>query len=397
MSKVSIYLTWALLPIVSLQGHLVPSEDNHESHILSENGQLKFEWYSRLGWTYFMQSSQNLVDWDYTGILELGIEEQLTYNLTSPNDRIFLRLQASDIEALDPETDDFDGDGLSNRDELDIGTDPLSNVDNDQNGIPDDVDALWTTVPDSWKQQLIDDSNKAYYDPDIEISTLLAVLPTGDYDGDLVSNLAEFINGTDPVDYFNGSTDSALRVVKAEGENVAPNTFLDPTITVEVTDSQGKNKYNAPVIFTTASGFLGLTAIADPSAILDSSIAVKSGYSGAKIAYYAPNELGAQEIIATLPTGQSITVTVYVVSASAAARLPIQNFRISQYFDDGRRTFSWTSDAVDGERYQIVDKNPDGTFKILFETTYGSPELPFVIGQNTYSITLTHDFQIATP
>lgn len=50
----------------------------------------------------------------------------------------FLRLRTFDTSSLNPALADFDGDGIANQSELDNATDPLSNLDTDADGLPDD-------------------------------------------------------------------------------------------------------------------------------------------------------------------------------------------------------------------------------------------------------------------
>jgi len=108
-----------------------------------------------------------------------------------------------DSDPSDPDTDrdtipdgdeDFDGDGLSNADELQVGSDPLD-PDTDNDGIPDgdedDVDN--DGLLDSWEQQIVDD------DPGDSVQTIADVLPDGDYDGDGLPESEEFLNGSNPL------------------------------------------------------------------------------------------------------------------------------------------------------------------------------------------------------
>ena len=73
----------------------------------------------------------------YPDILEPGTGVRLGYTFTvsGPN-RFFLRLKYSDIPTGDPHAADFDGDGVSNGDELQLGLDPLK-PDTDGDGLND--------------------------------------------------------------------------------------------------------------------------------------------------------------------------------------------------------------------------------------------------------------------
>ncbi len=98
-----------------------------------------FSWWGRAGRTYFVQRSEGLLDWSYVpGLIEPGDGSVVAWDFTIPENRLFLRLQSTDIPTDDPEGDDFDGDGVSNADELLAGTDPFSFIDSDSDGLSDD-------------------------------------------------------------------------------------------------------------------------------------------------------------------------------------------------------------------------------------------------------------------
>ena len=96
-------------------------------------------WPGKAGRTYFLQASEDLRQWVYLESLYAGTPGTMTEWVNSNGPRMFLRLRFTDIPSLDPEGDDFDGDGLSNADELTMGTDPFQ-PDTDGDGIPDGSD-----------------------------------------------------------------------------------------------------------------------------------------------------------------------------------------------------------------------------------------------------------------
>lgn len=354
-------------------------------------------WWGAEGWTAFPQFSTDLENWSYAGELAFAEDEVIEFginaDLQNSGDKFFFRLILSDMPIVSI-NDDFDSDGYTNRDELALGTDPLDATDTNLNGIPDDVAAYWNAIPGSWKQAFVDDTNKAFYDPDGLINSLALVMPNDDYDGDSVSNIMEHLNGTDPIDFFNGSTNVYLKIIQAEGENVAPQTYLNPPLIVKVVRRDGSTWNNAPILLSTVSNHAGLAA--DQIATPQSSLLVRAGYDGALVEFYAPSAQGAQEILVEEPKGGSMTATVYVVSPASVAKLPIRDFQTIHH-GDGSRTYSFTSDDDSGDWFHIFEKRADGTHDIIFETTFGSPELPYVSGQNQYTLTLDGNNQPVIP
>ncbi len=133
----------------------------------------RFKWWGRTGRTYFIQHSEDLMQsWLWMPIIESGDESIKEWGFTSTGERFFVRLKYSDIPTSDPELSDFDGDGVSNLDELQQGTDPLSALDLDGNGLPDD-----------WEKRYFGQTG---------------IDPEGDPDGDGLSNLQEYHADTNP-------------------------------------------------------------------------------------------------------------------------------------------------------------------------------------------------------
>ncbi len=108
----------------------------------------RLSWDGHLGRSYFVQHSEDLLTWAYfPDILELGTGDRLgyTFSISGPN-RSFLRLKYTDIPTSNPYAADFDGDGLSNWDELQRGTDPLAR-DTDGDGMSDGNEFLISRNP----------------------------------------------------------------------------------------------------------------------------------------------------------------------------------------------------------------------------------------------------------
>lgn len=113
-------------------------------------GGYTFSWWGRNARTYFIQHSDDLVTWTYMPIIESGAAAVTDYRFTSTGQRFFLRLRHTDAATGgNPNTADFDGDGLGNAAEIaGMGphTDPLAfSTDGDYWG--DGYELLWGLNP----------------------------------------------------------------------------------------------------------------------------------------------------------------------------------------------------------------------------------------------------------
>ena len=130
-----------------------------------------FDWHGVEGRTYFLQQSDDLEKWQYFPTIEMGYDYPIEFGFTSTGERFFVRLQFTDIPSYNPYYDDFDGDGISNWDEINSNqyfgrqassinpesgqTDPL-NSDTDGDGVPDGADTSpndAAVFPEFWWQR----------------------------------------------------------------------------------------------------------------------------------------------------------------------------------------------------------------------------------------------------
>lgn len=131
------------------------------------------EWHGEAGHTYFIQHSLDLVVWTTLPVIETGNNLPLSWSMQLAVPRTFFRVLASDLPTNgDPESADFDGDGLSNLLEVTLGSNPIS-IDSDRDGMPD-----W------WEYQ--------------HGFSLTQPGGSGNADGDALSDLAEYLVGADP-------------------------------------------------------------------------------------------------------------------------------------------------------------------------------------------------------
>lgn len=77
-----------------------------------------FDWNGITGRTYFIQYSHDLQAWAYFPTIQSGTGQPLAWAFDSTASKLFLRLRYTDQETYDPFYDDFDGDWISNWDEI---------------------------------------------------------------------------------------------------------------------------------------------------------------------------------------------------------------------------------------------------------------------------------------
>lgn len=136
-------------------------------------GSYNINWWGKSGFHYFIQHSEDLMGaWSYLPVIETGADGVLSYGFTSASPRIFFRLLLTEDNGVDPYSEDYDFDGLTNQQEFDNHTDPFW-WDTDHDGIIDGWEVehgLSATVSNA----------------------------TTDSDGDGSSDLAEYYQNTDP-------------------------------------------------------------------------------------------------------------------------------------------------------------------------------------------------------
>jgi hypothetical protein len=111
----------------------------------STMGVSHLKWFGKPGRTYFVQTSESLMaaDWAYAPVVEAGGSAVIQWGYTSTSERAFLRLVYTDISYIGTAASaDFDGDGITNLEELNTHhTDPFK-ADTDNDGLPDGWEVL---------------------------------------------------------------------------------------------------------------------------------------------------------------------------------------------------------------------------------------------------------------
>ncbi|TLD69501.1 hypothetical protein FEM03_17855 [Phragmitibacter flavus] len=102
-----------------------PTNPNESFTISNEASTEAFSisWWGRSEKIYYLQTSENLIDWAYLPFLEEGADETLTWGLGTNAERQFFRLIIRDHPGGDPKLFDGDGDSYSDWEELLAGTD----------------------------------------------------------------------------------------------------------------------------------------------------------------------------------------------------------------------------------------------------------------------------------
>ena len=149
-------------------------------------------WYGHAGRSYFIQISDTdnpLGKWRWAPIIESGNEQQISYEVDGTPAKGFFRFKYTNLpiplgETL--ETADFDGDGLSNLDEISPLPGALFGQTDPLNG---DTDS--DSLPDGWERDHgLDPNDDGGIDPDNGAS--------GDPDGDGKPNFKEYADQTNP-------------------------------------------------------------------------------------------------------------------------------------------------------------------------------------------------------
>jgi hypothetical protein len=179
--------------IVSAQTVHIPeswtdiNDDGIEEHTLEA---IQVTWPQIPGKVYTLLFSPDLVDWLPVGEALTGSETEQVYNFPlsqiegqpTPPDKLFWRIKVEDV--------DSDGDGLTDAEEHELGTDP-SKVDTDGDGLSDTEDCIYGFNP------LLADSNGDGVD-DLEQYSIQNPDSNRDTDGDGATDAIEYADGTDP-------------------------------------------------------------------------------------------------------------------------------------------------------------------------------------------------------
>jgi hypothetical protein len=129
-----------LIIATSLAAVLPLHAQQQDSEVITVGNDKFLRWYGHSGRTYFVQVSDPndpLKTWTWAPVIEPGDGVNISYEVDGTASSGFYRLWFSDQPTIDPDGDDFDGDGLSNLNEIEFyQTNPLK-WDNDGDGLND--------------------------------------------------------------------------------------------------------------------------------------------------------------------------------------------------------------------------------------------------------------------
>ena len=218
-------------------------------------------WERRLGRTYFLQFSADLVTWIYLlDVVEHGAAGPVAYVFPGmETDRFYFRLLHTD----DPYDADFDHDKVSNLTEIVLGTDPFAFADSDGDDMSDDWEFRYGLDPH--------DPHDAGANPD----------------GDALTNLEEYQNGpegTDPHNYFNAGT-PVLRGVGGTEQAGEPGTFSPQPLVLEVRIGAIPLE-DCPIMVWTENASAGQISLTNTGAGLATILHLHTGADGRVTVYF---------------------------------------------------------------------------------------------------------------
>jgi alpha-tubulin suppressor-like RCC1 family protein len=179
--------------------------------------------------------------------------------------------------------------------------------------------------------------------------------PDTDFDGDGISNLQEFLRGTDPRDYFNGAT-PIIEIAGGNNQIGDPGKFLSKPFKVRVRNQTGQLLVNAPVSFTVSGGSGSLAATLDSPQ--QESLLLRTDTNGEAAAYHALPDAAGTSTRTVATAGNSAAAIMFrgVVRFS----LPTPVLSATPTPDpNASPTPTPTASPVGPYRYAVIDLGKD--------------------------------------
>ncbi|MEM1060502.1 MAG: hypothetical protein AAGK14_14910, partial [Verrucomicrobiota bacterium] len=217
-------------------------------------------------------------------------------------------------------------------------------------------------MPDWWEESIV------YDDPDDGIESVEDVLPTDDYDGDGISNLAEYQAGTDATNFYDRPNEfitPLITIISGDGQSTDPDEFAGLPLIVEVSNSaDGTVLANAPVTFAVLDGSGGVSLSSIPESDLLQSIEVRTDTTGtASVFYKAPATPAPSSVTVNATAIPSVSFNVYIV-ATQPPSAPVDLEVLEQENQDV--LISWKDMAVNEEGFDVEVSHDNGvTWNVL--------------------------------
>ena len=186
-----------------------------------------------------------------------------------------------------------------------------------------------------------------------------------DEDGDGLTNLQEFQQGTDPRDYFNGTTPT-IEILSGNSQMSDPETFAPDGLTVRVLTAAGVPLVNAPVTFTVTQGW-GNLALTPGGDLEWGSVTVRTDTEGNAAAFYRLPPYADNVSLVTASAGPSAAPAAVTFTATTTNPPPPE--AASQVNatrnEDGTVTITWTDNSTNEEAFIVEMQAPDGSWQAI--------------------------------
>jgi alpha-tubulin suppressor-like RCC1 family protein len=191
----------------------------------------------------------------------------------------------------------------------------------------------------------------------------------GDFDSDGISNLQEYLRGTDPRDYFNGVIPN-IELISGDNQIGDPEYFLADPFVVRVTNATGQPLVNAPVSFavTQSWGRLSSTNVGEQQY---SSIIVRTDGSGRANAYYLLPAAAADTSVITATAGlgaNSLSVNFTATTTTPPPPAAAEALTVL-HVASGEDQLSWSIPSGNQRAVMVEARRPDGSWVTLATLT----------------------------
>lgn len=235
--------------------------------------------------------------------------------------------------------------------------------------------AILLTTPDSDNNGLPDGWEKYYFG-------YVGVDPYQDKDDDGLTNLQEYLQGSNPTDYYNGQLPTII-AVSGTPQTGPVGGFAPQPLVVQVTDANGVPLVGAPIKFQVDAGLLQASNSAAPA----NSLFVLTDTNGQiPVFFQLPASANTTCTVTASATsnGQNVSATFTITcddgTGTFASPFAPTNF-VSQGNPDGSLDMSWTNNTDDQTPVEVEIQQADGSWKLVATLTPGTSSYHYVSSQ----------------